>query len=345
MSIEITISAVMAWMVALQTAGSAASDGISQSVTDSLNDFVQTILAALPNVIAALILLGIGFGAGRAVGWAVEKIVLKTNADKYWSNTGIGRSISRAGWSFGRLISVASRWFVYLFFISAAVNALQFQQLSEAINAVWLWIPNVIAFMVVLVLGAIITDFVGDWIQKELPHRGIAGGKTIGLAARGLLYAIVLAIAITQLRIGEVILNTVVSALVWGIAAALAIGVGVGLAYGLKETIPSLIRGTTQVEPTLKPGQKVRFGGHTGTIQQAGAFNIILKNDKGHIVVIPTKELAEKEIVIESGPPPDLSRVEKDAFVGGSSEDQSQDKRSSRSGVVGSSGTTETSGS
>lgn len=270
-------SSVFIWFITFQTAGPAASDGFSQTITNSLNDFVQRIVSALPNLIAALILLGIGFAAGKAIGWAVEKIALKMNADKYWVNTGIGQSVARAGWSFSRLISVASRWFVFLFFISAAVNVLQFQQLSEAINAIWLWIPNVIAFIVVLVLGAIITDFVGDWIQKELPHRGIAGGKTIGMASRALLYAIVLAIAITQLRIGEATLNTVISALVWGIAAAIAIGVGVGLAYGLREAIPSLIRGTTHVEPALKPGQKVRFNGHAGTIQQAGAFNNLEK--------------------------------------------------------------------
>ncbi len=308
---------VLVWVVPFQTAGTASED-FPQAITNALNDFVQTIIGALPNIIAALILLGIGLAAGKAIGWAVEKIVTRMNADRYWTNTGIGQSISRAGWSFSKLISVASRWFVYLFFISAAVNVLQFQQLSEAINAVWLWIPNVIAFIVVIVLGAIIADFVGDWIQRELPHRGVAGGKTIGIASRGLLYAIVIAIAITQLRIGESILNTVISAVVWGIAAALAIGVGVGLAYGLKEAIPSLIRGTTQIEPILKPGQKVRFNGHVGKIQQAGSFNIILKNEEGNTVVIPTKELAEKEIVIESGPEPDLSRLEKEVTISGS---------------------------
>jgi hypothetical protein len=337
------MSLVFVWFVPFQTAGTAASEDFSQAITTSLNEFVQTVVAALPNIIAALILLGIGLAAGKAIGWAVEKIATRMNADRYWVNTGIGQSIARAGWSFSRLISVASRWFVYLFFISAAVNVLQFQQLSEAINAVWLWIPNVIAFIIVIVLGAIIADFVGDWVQKELPHRGIAGGRTIGIASRGLLYTIVLAIAITQLRIGEAILNTVISALVWGIAAAIAIGVGVGLAYGLREAIPSLIRGTTQVEPILKPGQKVRFNGHVGEVKQAGAFNIILKNEEGHTIVIPTKELAEKEIVIESGPAPDISRLEKETLVA-SSEEEGREKHS---GVVGShrsTGRTETEG-
>ena len=329
------------WLVALQTAGSAGSADLSQTVTEALNDFVQSIISALPNIIAAVILLAIGFVVGKVIGWTVEKIATKVNADTYWNNTGIGKSVGRAGWSFSKLISVAARWFVFLFFISAAVNVLQFQELSEAINAVWLWIPNVIAFIIVLVLGAIIADFVGDWIKRELPHRGVAGGQMIGLAARGLLYAIVLAIAITQLRIGEVLLNTVVSALVWGIAAALAIGVGVGLAYGLREAIPSLIRGTTQVEPTLKPGQKVRFNGHVGTIQQAGAFNIILKDQEGHIVVVPTKQLADKEIVIESGPKPDISLIEKEAFLSTARKDD--DGRKS-SGSYKSAGPTESAG-
>ena len=63
--------------------------------------------------------------------------------------------------------------------------------------------------------------------------------------------------AITQLQIGAGILNMVISALVWGLAGALAIGLGVGLAYGLKDVLPSLVQGLTNIESTLKPGQKI----------------------------------------------------------------------------------------
>ena len=184
---------------------------------------------------------------------------------------------------------------------------LQFQQLSQAINAVWLWIPNVIAFIVVLGVGAIIADFVGRWMQRELPARGVVGGKALGLAATGILYAIVFAVAVAQLQIGEVILNSVISALVWGIAAAVAIGVGVGLAYGLREAFPAMIRGSTQIQPTLKQGQRVTMNGRSGVIQEAGSFSIILRDDEGNTIVIPTKNIVDKEIVISSGPKPETS--------------------------------------
>jgi hypothetical protein len=182
---------------------------------------------------------------------------------------------------------------------------LEFTQLSQAINDVWLWIPNVVAFIIILVIGALIADFVGRWMQRELPARGVVGGKAIGLIATGILYAIVLVVATTQLQIGEAILNSVISALIWGMAAAIAVGVGVGLAYALRDTFPAMIRGTTQIQPTLKKGQKVTIGGTTtGTIQEAGSFSIILKDDQGKTIVIPTKNILDKEVVIESGPAP-----------------------------------------
>jgi hypothetical protein len=278
---------------------------VTEPVTNSLNQFVTTIAQAAPNIIAALILLGIGLLVGRIIGWVVKKVAQKMNLDRYWSRTGIGESVSRAGWNLTRIISVAARWFVYLFFISAAVNVLEFTQLSQAINDVWLWIPNVVAFIIILVIGALIADFVGRWMQRELPARGVVGGKAIGLVATGILYAIVLVVATTQVQIGEAILNSVISALIWGMAAAIAIGVGVGLAYGLREAFPAMIRGTTQIQPTLKQGQRVTIGGMTtGTVQEAGSFSVILKDDQGRTIVIPTKNILDKEIVIESGPAP-----------------------------------------
>lgn len=288
-------------LVTLQTAGV----DITSPITATLNEFGQRVGAALPNIFAALILLGIGYVIGKVVAWVLTKFITKSNLDTTMNKTGLGQMTARSGWSFGRIIPIAVKWFIYLFFIAAAVDVLQFPQLSGVMSTIWLWIPNVIAVIAILVIGAVIADFVGGWLRRELSARQIPGGNMIGLAATAILYGIVIIIALTQLQIGSGVLNTVVAAFSWGIAAALAIGVGVGLAYGLKELIPSVITGSTHVESTLKPGQKIKFGRYSGTIEQAGAFHIILKNEEG-MVVIPTKSLLDKEIVIESGPSPEI---------------------------------------
>ena len=294
-------------LVAFQVApAQVGSTDLAQPIMTSLNEFGSRVGAALPNVFAALILLGIGYVIGKVVGWVLSKFITKSNLDTTMNKTSLGQATARAGWSFGRIIPTAAKWFVYIFFIAAAIDVLQFPSLSEAMSTIWLWIPNIVAFVVILIVGALIADFVGGYLRKELAARHITGGNLIGLAATGMLYAIVLVIAVTQLQIGSTILNTVVAAFAWGIAAALAIGVGVGLAYGLKDLIPSIVTGSTHVESTLKPGQVIRFGERSGTIEQAGAFHIILRNEDGKMVVIPTKTLVNEEIIIESGPEPEI---------------------------------------
>jgi hypothetical protein len=68
-----------------------------------------------------------------------------------------------------RIISTALRWFIYIFFITSAVNTLQFTQLAQALTNIWPWIPNLVAFIIILVIGPIIAEFVGNWAQKEIP--------------------------------------------------------------------------------------------------------------------------------------------------------------------------------
>lgn len=278
---------------------------VTEPVSNTLTEFGTTVANALPSVIAALILLGIGYVIGRIVGWVVGKVTKTLNVDKYWKNSGIGQATTSSGWNMSKILSTAAKWFIYLFFIAAAVNVLGFTQVADAINNVWLWIPNVIAFVIILVVGSLIVDFVGKWMQRELPKRGIMAGKTIALVMSGILYAIVLTVAVTQLGIGEEILNSVITALVWSLAAVIAIGFGVGLAYGLKEVMPSAIMGSTVIQPALKQGQKISVDGKSGTVQQVGAFSVVLKDGQGKTIVIPTKMLMDKEIVVESGPTPE----------------------------------------
>ncbi len=314
--------------VAFQSAGANVPNDIMGPVVNSLNQFGTTVAQALPRVIAALILLGIGYLVGKIAGWVVSRVIKAINLEHYWSQSGFGQATSRSGWNMSRIFGTATKWFIYLFFIAAAVNVLQFAQVSQAINNVWLWIPNVVAFLIVLVIGSLLADFVGSYIQRELPKRGFIGGKMVGLAVTGILYAIVLTVAVTQLGIGQQILNSVITALIWGLAAAVAIGFGVGLAYGLREAIPSVIKGNTLIQPSIKQGQRISINGHRGTVQEVGAFSVILKDEEGKTVVIPTKNLTEEEIVIEEGPRPEtqerMMERERGFNSGGSSSSYSE---------------------
>jgi small-conductance mechanosensitive channel len=49
----------------------------------------------------------------------------------------------------------------------------------------------------------------------------------------------------------------------------------------------------------------LKFEKHSGTIKEVGAFQIILENEEGKTVIIPTKSIFDKDIIVESGPAPE----------------------------------------
>ena len=111
-----------------------------------LDVFLSQVSMSLPNIASAGILIAAGIIIGKLVGRATQKLV-----DKFSKKT-LGKSDSAdtkniyekeeySGWIAGTI-----RWFIYLFFFIAAVNALGFGELSGALTDLWLWVPNFARF-------------------------------------------------------------------------------------------------------------------------------------------------------------------------------------------------------
>ena len=272
---------------------------IYSPTSDALKAFAVSVANSVPKVIAAVILLIIGFVAGKVVGRvttkAAKNILQRTRQQA--NDSQILEGISDKFDSV-RLISATIRWFVYLFFIVAAVNAMQFEQLTTALTNLWLWVPNLLAFVLIIVIGSIVVNFVTKWVEHQLLEHHIASPKIIIAIIKAVIYGIVFAVGFTQLGIGGSIIPILVSAFAWSIAVAIGAAIAVGLGFALKDIIPASIIGASNQRSILKVGQKVRIGEITGVVTASQLFHVIVTNDKNESIVIPTKELMNKTIVI-----------------------------------------------
>lgn len=274
-------------------------EGIYSPTSDALQAFAVSVASSIPKIIAATILLVIGFIAGKIIGRVVTKvtknILQKTRQQAHDSQIleGISDKFDSV-----RLISATIRWFVYLFFIVAAVNALQFDQLTIALTNLWLWVPNLLAFVLIIVIGSIVVNFVTRWVEHQLLDHHVGSPKFITPVIKAVLYGLVFAVGFTQLGIGESIIPILVSAFSWSIAIAVGAAVAIGLGFALKDIIPASIIGASNQRSILKIGQKVRIGEITGTVTASQLLYVIVTNDKNEGMVIPTKDLMNKTLVI-----------------------------------------------
>lgn len=273
--------------------------GIYDPTAEALNAFAINIANSFPKIIAAVILLTIGFVTGKVVGRIVTRvaknILQKTRQQPHDSQIleGMPERFDSV-----KLISATIRWFVYLFFIVAAVNAMQFEQLTSALTNLWLWVPNLLAFVLIIVVGSIVVNFVTKWVDHQLLEHHIGSHKLVANIIKAVIYGIVFAIGFTQLGIGESIIPILVSAFSWSVAIAVGAAIAVGLGFALKDIIPASIIGASNQRSVLKVGQRVKIGDVTGTVTASQMLYVIITNEKNESVVIPTKELMNKIIVI-----------------------------------------------
>ncbi|WP_048097164.1 mechanosensitive ion channel family protein [Candidatus Nitrosarchaeum limnium] len=267
--------------------------------SEALKEFAVSVADSAPKIIASVILLIIGLIAGKVVGKVTTKAVTSLLQKTSQKNQELHLAEEVYGkFNSVKLISATIRWFVYLFFIVAAVNALQFEQLSTALTSLWLWVPNLLAFVLIVVIGSIVVNFVSKWIEHQLLDHHIASPKIIISVIKAVIYGIVFAIAFTQLGVGESIIPILVSAFSWSIAVAIGASIAIGLGFALKDLIPASIMGASNQRSILKVGQKVKIGDITGTVTASHLLHVIVTNDRNESIVIPTKLMMNQTITI-----------------------------------------------
>lgn len=199
-------------------------DAVFLSLSNALNSF----LAAIPLVIGALIIIVIGWIIAGVLARVVTELLRRVGADRLFAEHGARvygdrtRQIQPSVVA-GELV----KWLVRFVFLVAAANVLGLTQVSELLNDVLLWIPNLIVAAIVLLVAPLIARFVRSAIEVGAGEMGFTNAALLGRIAEIAIVAFAVIIAINQIGIAANLVNI----LFIGIVAALALAFG--LAFGL----------------------------------------------------------------------------------------------------------------
>jgi hypothetical protein len=201
-------------------------DAVLVSVTEALQNFI----GFLPALVGALLVLILGWIVAGLLAGLIERVLKTIGFERAADSTGIDDFIRQAGsdWSASRIVAEIVKWFIRLIAIQAAASILGLTQISEIINAILLWLPNLVVAIAIVVVGALIARFVGGLVRGATGEMGFANPELMGAIARyGIIVFAVIA-AIDQLGIAETVVNTIFIAVVAAIAAAFALAFGLG---------------------------------------------------------------------------------------------------------------------
>lgn len=200
------------------------------AVFASLTAALQNLLGFLPQLIGAVIILVLGWIIAGLLAGLVERALKAVGFERAAQSTGIGGVIERSGsgWTASKIVAEIVKWFIRLIALQAAAAILGMPQLTGIINSILLFLPNLVVALIIIVIGALIANFVAGVVRGATGEMGFGNAGLLASIARYAIIAFAVIAAVNQIGIAATVVNTLFIGAVAAVAAAVALAFGLG---------------------------------------------------------------------------------------------------------------------
>ena len=271
-------------------------------LADVLDRALNTIGESLPRIGGAILLLLVGVIVARILGRLTRRALVAVGADELaerhgvhdvLARVGIERPLSRVA---GRIVRIGLTVVV----IFAAVSLLGLGALSGALNQIVLFLPRILVALALVVVGAILAQLVGDWVDRLARQMGLEG--PVGRVVQTAVFVIFILTALAQVGISTEFLTLLVGIVF--VAAALT----VALAFGLgSRDVARQVSAGRYVSGAFRVGQTITVDDVTGEIVALESAATVVRSDDGRTLRLPNHLLLESVVTVDEGdggPPP-----------------------------------------
>src|SRR5579883_1839146 len=212
------------------------------AIFNALSNAVNLILTFIPRLIGFLVILVVGLIIATLVSKALTFLLRKIGFDRLSDRIGLTRFEQRMGvrMDAAGILGKIVYWFILLIFLVPAADALGLPTVSNILNTLVAYIPNVFVAILVLFLGSLAATVVADLVRGTVASANIGNPNIYANIARIAIIGFAVIVALEQLKIAPDIMNILFTAVVG--AAALAFGLAFGL--GGRDTARRLLERT-----------------------------------------------------------------------------------------------------
>lgn len=266
-------------------------NALSDALRRASVEIGERILASLPSLLGALLLLVVGWLLARILRALTMRAVLlvETLAARIGPNAGIEPlRMRRASVVIGAIVF----WAAMLVFVTAATHVLELTSFTDWLARLVAYLPTLAAGVLIVIAGIVLSRFLANLVQAASPG--------IDPAQRALLARVVQVVVLTgavlvgadQIGIRVTFLAIFAAALGGVIAGGVALAVGLGS----REYVANLI-GAHYLRQAFAVGQTVRAAGHQGRILDITATGLVLETNEGR-VTLPGRVYNDQPIVL-----------------------------------------------
>src|ERR671933_751116 len=225
-----------------------------EALMTSLVAALALFLGAIPKIIGFLVILIIGWLIAAALAKAVSALLRAVHFNDLAQRAGLSGFVQQMGLQTDAagFVALVTKWFVRLIVLVSAFDALGLPAVSQVLQQLLLWLPNLVVAIIALVIGGLAANALARVVRGATAQSGLGNPDLLANIARVAVWAFAIVVAVNQLGIATTLINTLFMATVGAVALAL------GLAFGLggRETAAQIVRdwyqGSQQAAPKMQ---------------------------------------------------------------------------------------------
>jgi small-conductance mechanosensitive channel len=259
-------------------------------LVDAFTALGNSIAAAVPKIIVGILLVVLGAFVAKLIEVTLRTMLVRVHFDSLMTRAGVIKVLQRIGLRQqpSLLFPKLAYLLVLILLAKTASDAFGLIAISSAIGAFFSYLPNVMAALLLLILGTTIGQFAGRMATQAAESSGLDTAPALGKIVSTLIIFLVSMMAIGQLKIDTGMVRIVTSF----VLGAVALGFGLAFGVGTWDVVRNIATGF-YTRKLLAVGNSVAIAGHTGTLAAITPTHTVLLHE-GHEVLIPNKTFADQ---------------------------------------------------
>jgi hypothetical protein len=211
------------------------------AVITSFTAALALFLGAIPRVIGFLAILIIGWFVAGALAGLLARLLRGMRFNELAARSGFAGFVRNMGVMTdpAGVIATAANWFVRLMVLVVAFDALGLPAVSQVLQTLLLWLPNLVVALMVLVIGGLAANALAGLVRGATAESGVGNPDFLAAVGRIGVWGFAIVIAVNQIGIATTLVNT----LFMGFVAALALALGLAFGLGGRDTAGEIVRG------------------------------------------------------------------------------------------------------
>jgi hypothetical protein len=201
-------------------------DAFKASLAGALNTF----LSAIPRILGFAVVLIVGWIISSLFARGVKALLHAVKFNELARRSGFADFVHKMGVqddSAGVIAGVV-KWFVRLITLVVAFDTLGLPAVSNVLQQLLLWLPNLVVALVVLVIGGLAAKALSQLVRGASAEAGFSNPDTLATVTQVAVWGFTIVVAINQLGIATTLINTLLIGLVGGLALAFGLAFGLG---------------------------------------------------------------------------------------------------------------------